>query len=1756
MGRFYILPDKNKVKMIKGHRIHQSVIVCLIIAVLFAAFPITTIAATFNIGDTVEVITNLNVRVGPGLGYSEITDPDYPGYAPTGTRGTVVDGPTSADSYVWWKVDYGPGLYLGWSVEGGLQKIITQPDLTVTSVNAPISAESGGFIAVSWTVRNQGDAPSGPFFNRISLATTPFGTDISLGNYSMGSIMPSSSSSDAQVPKIPESVSPGNYYVTVYADSFTSIAESNENNNINKAPSMIQISIPTEVVSTPNTPSGPSTGTVGTSYTYATSGSTSNMGHAIQYRFNWGDGYYSSWSSSSTASHSWANHGTYSIRAQARCATHTSIVSSWSSIRMLYIPPPSPVADFIASPTEGPVPLTVQFTDKSMGIINSWFWQFGDGNTSTVRNPSHTYNTPGSYSPRLTVTGPGGTDTVVIPNYIVVEQQVLTGTISGYVYQSDGQTPIEGAIITIWDFDTLPGSGSATYEAVRTNADGSYRTVGLPFGVYAVRVVAMGYAVEWYDDTHRVAEVTPVSVNPPNDTLGVDFVLAPGGSIIGHVYKADGTTPIRDARITVFEYYSQTNQWLHYFGGGARTDTEGYYRTGGLPSGQYKVRAYAKGYQEVFYDNTHGIDQATSISVSAPNNTYDVDFNLGPGITHVWTSETIRGPEVTEFPAGTTKVCVNYEYENPIGSIQKIVWHDEGNTFSGTSTHIAEHESGTGTWSLTDTVFLTGGHYIADLFINDILLATVDWVVEPGSPVISHAWTSDTIRGPAIDSFPAGTQEVYVNYYYVNPPGSEHKIVCYDSEGNALRTHTHVTQNRKGTGTWTVTYPGGNWPSGSYWADLSINDILLYSVSWTVGSVQYNADAHSAHFTSGYYIQLMVDDPDQTIQSVSVTGPGIDGSLSLLSGIRPDQWWSHPNVSLGMTPPSLPLVYTFTITEKSANIFIVKDVVLSYVEDFATNLSPANSEVVTGELVFSWTGIDLPDVSYQVQLNDSEDNRIWDSPIITNISYEYDGPALAPGNYQYYVSSRSTHGDESLASATFELGDPLPENHPPNRPIKHFPEDGMIDSNLVITLKAHPFSDPDPGDTCGNAHWQITNVAGDYSVPDFDYVGYSTHYNLIILPEGTLNYETTYYWHVRYQDNGGAWSEWSEETSFRTKANKPVVDFDFSPSFPFWPVVDQEIIFNASSSQPSDGATDILLYQWDFGETPLSTKRDGMEVRHTYWADQLIGGENKKSFQVTLTVTDNQRRSASRSRTVIVKRPPVVLVHGLRVSFFLSLGVLPPDLDETWGQLVEYLTDKDVNQPSEWDWVYDESLEFDPLFSMKRLEGNGFIVYVSNYSHTEVGTPLDIRWYAKSLANEITLIKKQEYVSKVDIVSHSMGGLVSRTYIENGDLENNPYVSPYRGDVRKLVILGTPNQGAYLADLFSGIAERIPGVDEMVNWQSVQQMEASADLDSGFITQLNNDTTTGLSEGVEYSAIAGNFYSHQYMRVLILKQSLVAGLANTLEYILPTTLYRLSNDEHDGIVNVNNVKLDEIPDSRWFVYPLDHSQLRTEDVSLKTVIEILTEPISSGESIEVPDLYIANLASPGELRISDSQGQITGLVNGEVVEEIQDSKYDEQRNLVMVFPTTDSYLCYVVGTGDGPYGLRVTSVSDGETSGFIAEVIPTNAGKIHLYMIDWDALSQGKEGVTIQIDTDGDGEFEKSITCDGLLTRDEFMLQTGTDIEVGGEIRPVNKLPLLVFWFAVAIALLADAAVIMKYSKSQSLLLARSKLKRNKYNLP
>jgi parallel beta-helix repeat protein len=70
-----------------------------------------------------------------------------------------------------------------------------------------------------------------------------------------------------------------------------------------------------------------------------------------------------------------------------------------------------PQANFTASPVEGTVPFEVTFTDNSTNSPAGWFWEFGDGGNSTVRDPIHTYNVPGIYSVRLNVSNPNGTTT-------------------------------------------------------------------------------------------------------------------------------------------------------------------------------------------------------------------------------------------------------------------------------------------------------------------------------------------------------------------------------------------------------------------------------------------------------------------------------------------------------------------------------------------------------------------------------------------------------------------------------------------------------------------------------------------------------------------------------------------------------------------------------------------------------------------------------------------------------------------------------------------------------------------------------------------------------------------------------------------------------------------------------------------------------------------------------------------------------------------------------------------------------------------------------------------------------------------------------------------------------------------------------------------------------------------------------------------------------------------------------------------------
>jgi PKD repeat protein len=117
-------------------------------------------------------------------------------------------------------------------------------------------------------------------------------------------------------------------------------------------------------------------------------------------------------------------------------------------------------ADFTAGRTTGLAPLTVQFTDTSSGYPRTWSWDFGDGATSTLQNPSHTYTQSGTYTVTMTATdATGNTSTKSRTAYVTI-------------LESAGFLPTEDAYVN----SLSPDKNFGTYWTVRVREGGVGKT--------------------------------------------------------------------------------------------------------------------------------------------------------------------------------------------------------------------------------------------------------------------------------------------------------------------------------------------------------------------------------------------------------------------------------------------------------------------------------------------------------------------------------------------------------------------------------------------------------------------------------------------------------------------------------------------------------------------------------------------------------------------------------------------------------------------------------------------------------------------------------------------------------------------------------------------------------------------------------------------------------------------------------------------------------------------------------------------------------------------------------------------------------------------------------------------------------------------------------------------------------------------------------------------------------------------------------
>ncbi len=133
------------------------------------------------------------------------------------------------------------------------------------------------------------------------------------------------------------------------------------------------------------------------------------------------------------------------------------------------------------------------------------------------------------------------------------------------------------------------------------------------------------------------------------------------------------------------------------------------------------------------------------------------------------------------------------------------------------------------------------------------------------------------------------------------------------------------------------------------------------------------------------------------------------------------------------------------------------------------------------------------------------------------------------------------YNNQNSPSTFYTVGPLDDQNVGPNAPTNSSPTDLSTNNSLIPTLSSSAFSDPDSGDTHLASQWQITTSSGNYSSPIYDSGTDNSNLTSIAIPVNTLEASTTYYWHVRYQDNNTNWSSYSTETSFTTSLfpNRP-----------------------------------------------------------------------------------------------------------------------------------------------------------------------------------------------------------------------------------------------------------------------------------------------------------------------------------------------------------------------------------------------------------------------------------------------------------------------------------------------------------------------------------------------------------------------------------------------------------------------------------------
>jgi PKD repeat protein len=259
-----------------------------------------------------------------------------------------------------------------------------------------------------------------------------------------------------------------------------------------------------------------------------------SAGSPTSWQWNFGDG---TNASVRNPSHSFATAGSYSVTLTASNST----ASDGASRAITVSPSAKLTASFTYNPSAPAVGKTVQFSDASTGTPTSWQWNFGDGVTSTVKDPSHTYGAGGSYSVTLAVQNASYQDslsktiTVTNANVITAASPALSDVQAAIGAANPGDTVMVPAGSATWNSNLVITKGIRLIGAGSSNTiiTGNYSNSGY--------TDTSGYLLSYAPDATNRANNTPFRLS--------GFTIDPNSKCQGVCIYNISTTAISNIRI-------------------------------------------------------------------------------------------------------------------------------------------------------------------------------------------------------------------------------------------------------------------------------------------------------------------------------------------------------------------------------------------------------------------------------------------------------------------------------------------------------------------------------------------------------------------------------------------------------------------------------------------------------------------------------------------------------------------------------------------------------------------------------------------------------------------------------------------------------------------------------------------------------------------------------------------------------------------------------------------------------------------------------------------------------------------------------------------------------------------------------------------------------------------------------------------------------------------------------------------------------